>query len=170
MKSYPSVDQLKEEVDYDKTTGIFTRKKTHPKLKYRVGDITGVTRPDGYLQISIKGKIFLAHRLAWLYVHGEVPSSNIDHIDGNKSNNEIQNLRSISQCANVQNIKKAKSNNKSTGILGVSLMNKGKGKKKFRARIVVDGKEKSLGGFETPEEAHLVYIDAKRKYHEGCVI
>jgi hypothetical protein len=170
MIAYPSIDQLKAEVDYDSETGLFTRKKTHPKLKYRVGDVTGVQRPDGYLQISINGKIFLAHRLAWLYVNGELPKSNIDHIDGIKTNNSIKNLRCVSQLVNVQNIKKAKSNNKSTGILGVSLMNKGKGKKKFRARIVVDGKEKMLGSFETPEEAHLVYIDAKRKYHQGCVI
>jgi hypothetical protein len=166
---YPSVDVLKQEVNYDEKTGVFSRLKTHPKLKYRAGDITGVLTPAGYLQISIRNKIYLAHRLAWLYVYGVVPSKNIDHIDGVKTNNAINNLRELSQKNNVQNIKKAKVSNK-LGILGVSVANKGKGQKSYRSRIVVDGKEIHLGVFEKAEDAREAYLVAKRKYHYGCTI
>ena len=166
---YPSIDILKNEVSYDEKTGIFTRLKTHPKLKYKVGDVTGVLTPSGYLQISIKNKIYLAHRLAWLYVYGVVPSKNIDHIDGIKTNNSITNLRELHQKHNVENIKKAKTSNK-LGVLGVSVQNKGSGLKPYRSRIVVDGKEIHLGTFEKIEDAKKAYLIAKRKYHYGCTI
>jgi hypothetical protein len=171
MKATLALDVLKNNVYYDKDTGIFTRTKTHPKRKYLIGSITGVPRPDGYLQIMIEGKLFLAHRLAWLYVYSELPKNNIDHINGIKNDNRIENLRDIKQKLNVENIKQAKKSSTSSSKLGVSFANKGRSKDKpFRSRIVVDHKEIHLGTFSTEDEAYKAYLVAKRKYHEGCTI
>ena len=171
MKATLSLDVLKNNVLYDKDTGIFTRTKNHPKRKYVAGSVTGVSRPDGYVQIMIEGKLFLAHRLAWLYVYGELPKNNIDHINGIKNDNRIENLRDIKQRVNVQNIRKAKKTSTSSCKLGVSFANKGRNiEKPFRARIFVDNKEIHLGMFSNEDEAHEAYLSAKRKYHEGCTI
>jgi hypothetical protein len=171
MKATLSLDVLKNNVTYDKDTGIFIRTKTHPKRKYLAGSVTGVSRPDGYVQIMIEGKLFLAHRLAWLYVYGELPKNNIDHINGIKNDNRIENLRDVKQVTNVQNLKKARKSSVSSNKLGVSFANKGKNiDKPFRARIVVDHKEIHLGTFSNEDEAHEAYLLAKRKYHEGCTI
>ena len=165
------VDVLKANVFYDPETGLFTRTKNHPKRKYLAGSVTGVQRPDGYLQRMIEGKIYLAHRLAWLYVHGVMPTHYIDHINGVKNDNRIVNLRDVNQTVNLQNQNKARKNRISSSYLGVSFSNKGNPKEKpFRARIVIDKKEIFLGSFKTEEDAHNAYLIAKRKYHEGCSI
>lgn len=171
MKAYPSVEFLRQHVHYNKETGIFTRVKDHVKKKYLAGSVTGVSRPDGYLQIMIDGKIFLAHRLAWLYEFGEIPSKCIDHINGDKKDNRIANLRSVTQAVNVQNVRKTKGIRTHSQFLGVSLANNGSCKEKpYKARIVVNSKEIHLGTFDTEENAHQAYILAKRKYHEGCTL
>ena len=100
------------------------------------------------------------HRLAWLYVYGEWPHQQIDHIDGNKLNNRIENLRDVSPYANNENLHNPKKHN-STGVLGVR-----KRGNKYHSRIVVNGIEKHLGTFPTAAIAHQAYIDAKRKYHK----
>jgi hypothetical protein len=171
MKNILTVDALKANVLYDPTTGVFTRLKNHPKRKYVAGSITGVLRPDGYVQVMVDGKIFLAHRLAWLYVHGAMPEHYIDHINGIKNDNRIENLRDVYQNVNIQNQKRAKRNRTSSSMLGVSFCNQGRNKDKpYRARIVVDHKEIHLGTFSQEQDAHAAYLDAKRKYHEGCTI
>jgi hypothetical protein len=171
MKCLLAVEVLKSNVLYDPATGIFTRIKNHPKRKYIAGSVTGVPRPDGYVQIMIDGKIFLAHRLAWLYVHGVMPEHYVDHINGIKNDNRIENLRDVKQSVNLQNQKRAKRNRVSSSMLGVSFNNKGKSKDRpYRARIVVDHKEIHLGTFSQEQEAHDAYLVAKRQYHEGCTI
>jgi hypothetical protein len=171
MRQPLTVEKLKEHVQYDRETGVFTRVKTHPKRKYVAGSVTGVARPDGYLQVMIDGKLYLAHRLAWLYEHGNLPSGYIDHINGVKSDNRICNLRDVSQTVNLQNIRQARPNRKSSKFLGVSYANKGQNPEKpYRARIVVDGKELHLGTFADEYEAHIAYLAAKRVYHEGCML
>ncbi len=83
---------------------------------------------------------------------------------GNRSNNRLSNLRDVSQAMNIQNERKPRSNNKS-GFLGVKA-NRGL----WKAEISIDGKTKFLGRFKTPEEAHQVYVEAKRKLHPGCTL
>lgn len=171
MKRELSLEVLTANVSYDPETGVFTRVKSHPKRKYLAGSTTGVLRPDGYLQIMIEGKIYLAHRLAWLYMNGSMPDRNIDHINGVKTDNRISNLRDVAQCVNLQNLHRARKNRKSSNFLGVSYSNKGSClARPYRARIVVDGRELSLGTFSTEQEAHEAYLAAKRIHHEGCVI
>jgi hypothetical protein len=116
------------------------------------------------LEISVGGETYLAHRLAWMYVSGEWPTQEIDHIDGNPSNNRITNLRDISTAGNAQNQRIARGNSIS-GILGIH-----KRHNKWRAVIMVDGKSTFIGSFQTKEIAQQAYIDAKRVMHFGCTI
>ena len=127
----------------------------------------GCLEPNGYIRICICGKTrFGAHRLIYAMFFYDPGNLDIDHIDGNRSNNMIENLRAVNRYVNNQNLRTALSNNKSN-LLGVGFS---KQTGKFRSRIIINKKEKYLGLFNTPEEAHSAYINAKRKHHEGCTI
>jgi len=152
--------QLKELFSYDPETGVFTRKVTYGRWK--AGMVAG-TYAHGYVQINIDHKLYYAHRLAWLYVHGEYPSGDIDHIDHNTSNNSMSNLRNITTGENLQNQIVAKKNNQSR-FLGVHFHAE---KKKYQARIQVAGKQRHLGYFDTPEFAYSAYVSAKRELHSA---
>ena len=106
---------LKEYVTYEPITGVFTkRKKKHPRDNtVKVGEQLGHLSGDGYIHFSFFGKKGKAHRLAWLYVYGELPNSLIDHIDGDKTNNKINNLRlaSFEQNAANRHVVKSKTEN-----------------------------------------------------------
>lgn len=155
--------RLKELFYYDHETGFFVRKKTvSPNAKN--GDIAGTKSKRGYFVISVDNKIYYAHRLAWLYVYGVFPNNMIDHIDCNRLNNRISNLRDVEEYKNHQNLTKPKKNNKS-GFMGVVSQNN-----KWRASISINGKYKYIGMFKTPEEAHEAYLSVKREMHPGCTI
>lgn len=157
--------RLKEVLHYEKTTGIFTyivsRKTTI------IGTVAGSIW-DGYRRIYVEGKPFSAHRLAWLYVYGEWPKYEIDHINGIRDDNRIENLRDVSTSVNQQNVRYGKSDNVS-GYLGVSRYKNLKAKP-WRAQILVSGKMIHLGYFETAEDAGVAYVKAKRIHHIGCTI
>lgn len=118
----------------------------------------------GYICLKVDGRMFKGHRLAWFFVHGDFPQGHIDHINGNPSDNRIENLRDVSRSVNMQNERGARTHN-STGLLGVSRNGSG-----WRSEIRIAGKKKNLGTFATPEQAHEAYVFAKRQYHEGCTI
>lgn len=124
----------------------------------------GNKQANGYVYIKIDGKSYMAHRLAWLDVNGEWPEVFVDHINGDRSDNRLINLRAATRELNAQNQRVAQKHNK-LGILGVSPYGE-----KYYACIRVNGKTKYLGLHETPEVAHQAYLEAKRKYHEGCMI
>jgi hypothetical protein len=153
-------EQLKELLHYDLETGIFTW-KVHRNHLANVGDVAGGPNKGGYIQIVVAGHKLYAHRLAWLYVHGEWPPYQIDHIDGRRDFNAIANLRLATNAENGQNIKGARSHNP-LGLLGAHLHECGK----YQARITVNRAQICLGVFTTPEEAHAAYVEAKRKYHK----
>lgn len=157
--------QLHEMLNYDPQTGVFTW-RTHPskKVRIRVGDVASSVSTAGYAVIKIFGKPYLAHRLAFLYMRGEWPKNQIDHIDGNRLNNRIENLRDVTAFVNMQNQRRALANN-SCGVLGVTRVGN-----RFQARIKTNRIKVHLGTFATPEEAHYAYLTAKRIRHEGCVI
>jgi len=92
-------DKLKEILDYNQHTGLFTWKKIKKYSNRSVGDIAG-SLSLGYVVIGIDKKIYKAHRLAWLYVYGEFPKEQLDHINGNKEDNRICNLREANQSQN----------------------------------------------------------------------
>jgi hypothetical protein len=149
-----------ELLNYNLETGIFTWKALR---KGRcIGDVAGCQKQDGYVSIRLDDRLYLAHRVAWLFVFGSWPIGDIDHKDGCPSHNWIDNLRDVSKSGNMQNRKKATIGNKSTGILGVYLH---KPSGKFKSSICLEGKQKHLGFFVDAKVAHNVYLNAKRKLH-----
>ena len=154
--------RLKYLFTYDPETGTFVRNVSICSRGQAAGSANG----DGYLLTQIDGNSYRCHRLAWFYVHGCWPVGEIDHIDGNSSNNQIANLRDVSRCLNQQNLKKARKNSKS-GLLGVRF---NKTLSKWAAQIWINGRQTHLGYFLTAESAHAAYIDPKRQLHPGCTI
>jgi hypothetical protein len=149
-------EELAKYLRYDPGTGLFTR------LVTRGGKIAGsiagfVRRKDGYVQIADA----LAHRLAWLYVHGEWPQHEIDHINGIRADNRWANLREASRTLNNQNRHRAHRNN-ALGVMGVRLDGK-----TFIARIRVNKKLIRLGRFNTQAAASAAYMAARRSMHGG---
>lgn len=158
-----TADELRRVLDYDPQTGLFTWKFS-PTPSVKKGDIAGSSHSEGYISIRIAKRLYFAHRLAWLWMKGDWPKDQIDHKDNNRSNNRWDNLRNVRPALNTQNQRKPPKSNTS-GFLGVSAK-----RGKWRACIIVDGKQRFLGSFDTPEDASCAYIEAKRELHEGCTI
>ncbi len=154
---------LREILHYDPETGEF-RWRVKSAKRIKVGDRTGRKNVNGYLEIGAFGRLYKAHRLAWLYVHGKWPDGVIDHMNGDNSDNRICNLRDVTLSVNMQNLRHARAGTKS-GLLGVAAH-----KDKWKALIKANGKQLVLGRFDTPEAAHAAYVEAKRRLHPGCTI
>lgn len=148
---------------YDQETGAITGLVTMGRRPWNAVAGT-LDKATGYVRIFADRKVYGAHRLAWLLKTGEWPAGHIDHINGDRADNRWSNLRDVSVSTNIQNQRAPKSNN-TTGFLGVSQI-----KSRYRATIIVKGKQTYLGSFGTPEEAHAVYLAAKRRLHVGCTI
>lgn len=161
-----SADELRELLDYCPTSGAFVWRIDRTSGT-KAGQLAGSTYKDGYTYISVMGRIYKAHRLAWLHVYGRWPSGSVDHKNGCKSDNRIDNLRDVPHATNLENQRAPRADNKTGGLLGVSLHRK---TGKFRAQIMASGRTISLGLHETPELAHAAYIDAKRSLHKGCTL
>jgi hypothetical protein len=157
-------DLVKHYFSYDPETGIFIRKIANSNCS-KIGEIAGGKDDHGYIRLTINGKKIRAHRLAWLYMYGEIPSQ-IDHINGIKVDNRISNLRLADYFINSQNRHKPPKSNK-TGYMGVHFDNN---TQMFRARIRHKGKSICLGLYDDPKVASEAYLKAKRKLHEGCTI
>ena len=168
-KPLPSLEELRHFFLYDYATGLITwRVRVNSyRGKVKPGVEAGIARPDGRIKIGLKGKEYFAHRIAWLMFYGTHPIHEVDHINGDPSDNRICNLREVVHSVNIENQRKARVDNKSCGMLGVSF-NKRAGK--FSAQIRANGKKRHLGLFLTAEEAHEVYVEAKRQLHLGCTI
>lgn len=151
--------RLRELVEYDSDTGVFTW-RTAGQGK-RLGAPAGSITTRGYARVKVDYVGYPAHRLAWLYVHGQWPAHEIDHINGIKTDNRISNLRDVSATINRQNLRAAKSNS-SSGLLGVFQANN-----KWVASIGVKRKRLTIGHFESKEDAYEAYLTAKRALHEG---
>lgn len=157
-----TVQELKRLLHYEPATGIFTW-LVRAARRIHLGDRAGTPSGFGYVQITIDGIHYYAHRLAWVYMTGVWPIET-DHRNGERDDNRWKNLREVTHAINQQNQRKARSNNQ-VGFLGVSPR-----EKQFRAQITIDGKNLSLGVHVTPEQAHVAYIVAKRLLHPGCTI
>lgn len=152
-------EALREALSYDAETGAF--KWRVGKGNVVAGTIAGsVRRSTGYHEIRINGHRYHSHRLAWLYVHGKWPRAMVDHIDGNKTNNRIANLREATRSQNMAAAAAPKD-----AVVGVKGVRR-KGKR-YAAQIGKDGKSYWLGTFDTIEEAAAAYDNAaKRLYGE----
>lgn len=160
-------DELKARLHYDPETGVFTWKE-NPQRRAQwnatfAGKPAGSVIDTGYVRIRIDDKGHRAHRLAWLYVHGYLPEE-IDHIDGDKTNNAIANLRSVTHSENLRNTRKNTRN--TTGIVGVTYR---PSRNQWLAYITINRKRIHGGIFGTKEEAVKARKALERKYdfHEN---
>jgi hypothetical protein len=148
---------LNKLLSYDPTTGMFTYLQANKRRA--VGSMVGTLRDDGYYEVTINYNRYRLHRLAWLLSYGYMPKNHIDHINGNRNDNRIANLREATVSENLQNQKKATIRNK-LGVLGVSYK-----KGAYEPKIKVKGKNLYLGRFQSIEEASEAYLKAKRLHH-----
>ena len=143
--------QIQTALCYDSDTGVFTWKKPTSN-RVRVGDVATCLNSHGYLRIGLFGKRYLAHRLAWFYIHGVWPTHEIDHINRNRTDNRIANLRESTREENALNVGARLTN--SSGIKGVSW---DKVCKRWRVQLRIKGKQTYVGVFKTKEEAAIAY-------------
>lgn len=148
-----TASKLRDLTAYDPCTGIFVWR--HGKKQ---GQELGYGDGKGYKRAWLDGAMHKVHRLAWLYVHGVWPTGMIDHLNGDRSDNRIANLRDVNMASNLGNRTRANINNQLTGCLGVT-----RDKEYFRARICVNRKHIDLGLYKTLEEAKQAYDRAKNK-------
>jgi len=160
--SEPPPECIRESLKYDAETGLFTW--VLPRKCVRVGALAGDVNNRGYARLTFNRRCYQSHRLAWFYVHNRWPKM-IDHIDGNKLNNRIENLREVTSSQNRQNLRTANRDSK-TGFLGVTKLPNGR----FMAQIGFSGKTKYIGMFGTPESAHEAYLSFKRLLHPAGTI
>jgi len=147
-------EQARQWFLYQPATGVLYWRPT--------GRIAGTTDADGYRAVQFERVIYRAHRLIWLLVHGRWPEGEIDHIDGDVSNNRIENLRDVTRAHNAHNQRRAAGHNASSHHIGVSWQ---PSRKRWLASITVDGKTRYIGRFKTEEEAAAAYWEAKAEYH-----
>lgn len=158
-------------LNYDRETGIFTwlirnnfsagDNIFNSRYAGKISGHTCLDRQCGkkYIQIRVNNKLYKAHRLAWLYVHGEFPQHDIDHLDGDGTNNSICNLKSVTHSVNGKNLRMPKTN--TSGIVGVQFNIE---REKWVARIMVSFKNKTLGYFDNKTDAIICRKMAEYKY------
>jgi hypothetical protein len=134
-----------EDLSYDPLTGHITRR----------GKRAGTVVTNGYRQVTVQGKRYMEHRLAWYLYYGKWPEQTLDHINGIRTDNRICNLRDVSMRENVLNHQHPR---KRSGLpKGVFLSKDGK---RYRAQAYKNGKRTYLGTFDSPEQAHQTYLEA----------
>lgn len=157
---------LKDQVSYDPKTGILTRQRKPNKSKAMLGPIKGTKKDEGHLKVAIDGVEKYLHQIAWYLHYGTWPTEIIDHIDGDPTNNKINNLRLVTKHENVLNQRRAHKTNRS-GLLGAHWIEE---KKKFHSSIWFKNKKYNLGYYDTAQAAHEAYVQAKRNLHSTCTI
>lgn len=159
--------QAAQMLEYCPNTGNLYWKKVNPHYKVKIEDVAGCIAksagkgktPRYYIRVVYKKTPLLGHRLCWLIHYGYLTEM-IDHVDGSPVNNKLVNLRS---CTNQENgFNRGKNKNNSSGYKGVSY---NKDRKKFQAKIHINGKGISLGYFNDAKDAHNAYIEASKKHH-----
>lgn len=144
-KLTPTRERLRHLFDYDPDTGFLTRRVASPRCP--AGEILTHTDPNKYFSVSVDGENFPAHRLIWKYVTGQEPVV-IDHIDGDKSNNRLMNLRDVDHCKNSWN--RTRRTSIESGFTGVV---RAAGGRKWRAVVKSPEGVIFIGPFSTPNAA-----------------
>ncbi len=162
-KNKVAISRLNELLSYDPESGVLTWRVTR-NGRVKAGDKAGVKTKDGYFDVSFDFVKYGAHRLAFALYYGKWPDADVDHVDGDRSNNRIANLRDATRGANLQNQRHAHKDNK-TGFLGVSKIGDW-----YYAAITHEYIKYELGRYETAEKAHAAYLFAKRVMHPTCTL
>ena len=175
-KSILTPDAVRQLLDYDPKTGALTWRERTPdafQSGRRTAEHTcanwnsqfggkpafGVVTKNGYMQGTVFGAKYLAHRIIWLLEYGVWPDGDIDHINGVRTDNRLSNLRDVPRSVNSKNAKRSIAN--TSGVTGVRWYAR---KSKWRAEICVDGKSRSLGYYSTIEEAAAARALASHKH------
>jgi hypothetical protein len=151
-----TAERVRDLFEYFPESGEFRRKRARKNA-------ASAKSRSGYPIVTVDGHTHFAHRLIWLFVTGAWPIGAIDHRNENKADNRWVNLRDVSSAHNAHNRRTANLNN-AAGLLGAHFH---RGSGRYRARIRVNGRQLHLGEFDTAEEAHAVYLRAKRDLHPG---
>lgn len=159
-KTNLTAHRLKELLDYDPATGRFTWNNVGPPRNAKKGDPAGGLGSKGHWCIKLDDRTYKAHRLAWLFMTGEWPQQQLDHMNGIPADNRFENLRECSTAENCQNQGKRKNN--TSGFHGVHWH---KLRRKWVASISVGMKRIQLGCFHDPAEAGAAYVKAKLELH-----
>jgi hypothetical protein len=146
-----TAERLRELLNYDPDTGLFTHRVSRRGVT--AGKIVGSKHAKGYIVIRVDEKLYLAHRLAVLWMTGVWPKEHVDHRDLNRANNVWDNIREATNAQNMANMGVPKHN--TTGFKGVTRRGEG-----FVSQICINGRHKYLGQFTTPEDAHAAYVIA----------
>lgn len=152
--------KLKELMHYDPETGIFVWRKRRSGV-LRKDLLAGCCVATGYIVLFIDGKHYQAHRMAWLYAYGELPPKEMfmDHINRDRADNRLANLRVVTPAQNARNISKSVRN--SSGRTGISWH---KGKSRWQATIRVDGTLLYLGAHKDINDAIAARVAAEKKH------
>lgn len=140
------IEKAKSVWSYDPETGVVS-------WNAREGAVAGSKNSNGYIIIQFEGRAYKAHRLAWMIFHGTVPNGDVDHINGDRTDNRISNLRVVSRSVNMRNARRPSNN--TSGVTGV-YWDKSKGC--WRSLIKVHGKSMNLGHFDRFDDA----VDARK--------
>jgi hypothetical protein len=164
----PSPGEFAERLTYCPDSGnLLWRPKSGDTWRERAwntsyaGTVAGSREVMGYLVVGVFGKLWKTHRIAWAIYYGEWPKEELDHINGDRTDNRIANLRAATRQENCQNLV-----TKQGVIRGHMAVHRHKKWRKWQARICVNYKRINLGMFDTPEEAYQAYLAAKAKLHK----
>lgn len=161
QQSLLTADEARRLLSYDKNTGEL-RRLVRTSSRMKVGDVAGDKFHNGqrsYWRVRVKNSRFVAHRVIWLIVTGEWPENEIDHINGDGTDNRWDNLRSVTHSENCRN-RRMRSDNKS-GQTGVFWCRKSL---RWTVQIKVDGKQKKLGSFKDKDAAITARKQAEREH------
>lgn len=154
MKCDLTCEQVRHLFDYEPLTGIL-RWRNPTSRKCFIGQVAGTRSRAGYIQVSVKGSLYFAHRLGWVHAFGVWPVPGIDHINHDGTDNRIANLRIATRAQNGANRRRFKNN--TSGFKGVTRSGNG-----WQAQVFYDGAYQYLGHFKSPDVAHLAYVEAAR--------
>lgn len=159
----PNVERLRE-LFCVRADGALIRRNTF-RRNAQAGSIAGCLHHTGYVYVRVDGHRLPAHHIVWAIEHDCYPALDLDHINGKRADNRVQNLREVSRSVNSQNRRKANRNG-SSGLLGAH--------KRLDGYVAVvylpTGRRIERGIFPTAVEAHEAYIELKRRFHEGCTL
>jgi hypothetical protein len=169
-QNLPSVEYLRKRLRYEPETGkLYWRPRddenrdfNHWNVRY-ADKVAGTIHPYGYVKILLRvdGQRydFAAHRVIWLLIHGEWPTADIDHKNGDRADNRLENLRSVVRAVNMKNVGRRSDN--TSGVCGVYLRKKDG---KWRARLGVNGRDIYLGAFISFDDAVAARKAAAREH------
>ncbi len=151
-------ENIEDVIRYDDVTGyLYWKKQISNRIK--IGDVAGSVRHDGYVTVSIFGKEYLAHRIAYYLMTCQFPEDELDHIDGNPNNNKWDNIRDSTRSGNNQNTR-------GYGKLGVRNVYYRPDRNTYQVKLMVDGKRITIGSYSDLELAELVAAEARELHHK----